>query len=95
MAKVLIVYSTFDGQTARIAQRMAGDLREAGLEVTLHPAWALDAPWEIDAHDAVVVGGAVRFGHHARALADPLFERSRRASPAPCATRTTTRCCAW
>jgi len=75
MARVLIVYSTVDGQTARIAERMAGDLRGAGLEVTLHPAWALDAPWEIDAHDAVVVGGAVRFGHHARALETWVRER--------------------
>jgi menaquinone-dependent protoporphyrinogen oxidase len=75
MARVLIVYSSIDGQTARIAERMAGDLRGTGLDVTLHPAWPLDAPWEIDAHDAVVVGGSVRFGHHARTLETWVRER--------------------
>jgi menaquinone-dependent protoporphyrinogen oxidase len=75
VANVLIVYSSIDGQTARIAERMATDLRGAGLEVTLHPAWPFDAPWEIETYDAVVVGGSVRFGHHARALEKWVRER--------------------
>ena len=85
MAKVLIVYASIDGQTARIAERMATNLRKAGLQVTLHPAWALDAPWEIEAHDAVVVGGSVRFGHHARALEKWVRERLGRLALRPAA----------
>jgi menaquinone-dependent protoporphyrinogen oxidase len=64
---------------------LAGDLRDAGLAVTLHPAWPLDPPWEIESHDAVVVGGCVRFGHHARELERWVRERSDHLSERPAA----------
>lgn len=85
MIRVLIVYSSVDGQTARIAKRVADGLRESGLEVTLHPAWRLDAPWEIETHDAVVVGGSVRFGRHARELERWVRERLERLAARPAA----------
>jgi menaquinone-dependent protoporphyrinogen oxidase len=68
MATVLIVYASFDGQTLRIAERIAACLRGARHAVTVLP---VDAQWTraaIDRNDAVIVGGAVRFGHHAREL---------------------------
>lgn len=85
MAKVLIVYSSIDGQTARIAERMAQDLRGAGHAITMHPAWPLDAMWEIETNDAVIVGGSVRFGHHARALERWVRERLDRLADRPAA----------
>jgi menaquinone-dependent protoporphyrinogen oxidase len=75
VARVLIVYASIDGQTARIAEHMAASLRGAGVQVTLRPARPLDGPGEIETHDAVVIGGSVRFGHHARALEKWVHER--------------------
>ena len=66
MARVLIVYSSYDGQTARIAERIAGHLGSSG-----HPCVVRsleNAPETFADCDAVIVGGAIRYGHHARAL---------------------------
>ena len=65
MARILIVHSSFDGQTARIAVRIASVLGRAGHQVEVRPA---DARPPIDGFDAVIVGGAVRMGSYARAL---------------------------
>ena len=66
MAHILIAYETFDGQTARIVDRMRLALLDAGHFVTVKRA-ARAAP-ELGAHDAVIVGGSVRYGRHAGAL---------------------------
>lgn len=66
MARVLIVYSSFDGQTARIAERMASVITMAGHAVTLRDAPAAGA--DIERCDAVLVGGAIRYGRFSAAL---------------------------
>lgn len=54
--RVLVAYATAAGSTAGIAERIAGDLREAGCEVACRPAGPdLDPA----AFDALVVGSAV------------------------------------
>ena len=67
MSRVLILFSSVDGQTRRIAERMAQVLR-TGHEVTLRSADAPEAPADLGSHDAVVVGAAIRYGHHAPAI---------------------------
>jgi menaquinone-dependent protoporphyrinogen oxidase len=62
--RILVLYASTDGQTARIAERVGGVLSAAGCGVTLRSADALEAIWEIDTHDAVIVGGGVRYGKH-------------------------------
>ena len=64
--KILLLHDSFDGQTRRIAERMAGVLREAGHETTVQPARA--AKVMMPACDAVIVGAAVRYGRHSRAV---------------------------
>jgi menaquinone-dependent protoporphyrinogen oxidase len=69
MARILVLFSTYDGQTRRIAERIAGRLATAG-----HAAWAtsfdvLDASSTFGACDAIVVGSAIRFGRHSTQLA--------------------------
>jgi len=68
--RVLIVYASFDGQTARIAERIGIKLRATGHNVTLRSADALEVLWELDTHDAIVIGAAIRFGKHARHLVE-------------------------
>jgi menaquinone-dependent protoporphyrinogen oxidase len=68
MSRILIAFASVDGQAFRIAERIASGLRRAGHEATLMRADAPGIAGAIEAHDAVVMGGAVRFGHHARYL---------------------------
>jgi menaquinone-dependent protoporphyrinogen oxidase len=66
--KVLVLYASIDGQTARLAGRVAERLRQCGESVELRAL--ADAPERIDDCDAVIVGGGIRYGHH-----DPALER--------------------
>jgi menaquinone-dependent protoporphyrinogen oxidase len=68
MASILLLYSTHDGQTAHIAERIARVLRAAGHAVTAYPSETPSADSDMARHDAVVIGGAVHMGRHARSL---------------------------
>jgi menaquinone-dependent protoporphyrinogen oxidase len=61
MARILIVYATFDGQTRRVADALRRHLEADGHVVTLVDAGA-DACPDLEMHDATIVGGAVRYG---------------------------------
>ena len=67
---VLIIYTSFDGQTARVAERIGTRLQDAGHNVTVRAAEALEVLWELDTHDAILIGGAIRFGKHKRYLVE-------------------------
>lgn len=63
MPKVLIVFSTVDGQTRRICERIRLSLERRGHEVVLADIVdALDADW--DTFDKIVVGASIRYGRH-------------------------------
>lgn len=68
MARILVLYASCDGQTARIAHRVATALEGSGHGVTLRSVEEPAPARDIEDHDAVIVGGGIRFGHHARAL---------------------------
>ena len=68
MSRVLIAFASADGQTFRIAARIAAALGRAGHAVTVMRADAPGIDHAIAASDTVVVGGGIRYGHHARAL---------------------------
>lgn len=57
---VLVAYATRHGATAGIAERIAGDLREAGLEAECVPVADVQ---DLAAADAVVLGGAAYLFH--------------------------------
>lgn len=64
VAKILILYATTEGQTARIAASIGARLSAAGhgVEVReLRPGWPVPDP---AAHDAFIVGASVHYGHH-------------------------------
>jgi menaquinone-dependent protoporphyrinogen oxidase len=74
MSRVLILFATIDGQTARIAGRMADLLRAKGHLVETRAARAADAADDAGSFDGVIVGGGIRYGKYAKYLA-PTVER--------------------
>jgi menaquinone-dependent protoporphyrinogen oxidase len=68
MARVAILFASFDGQTEAIARRIGAALERDGHAVTLRSAGDDGAARGIEAFDAAIVGGAVRYGRHAKAL---------------------------
>lgn len=63
MMKVLIAYGTSEGQTARIAEYLAGVIRNQGYEAHLADIKRSGVP-ELDCYDAVIVGASVHLGTH-------------------------------
>lgn len=65
MTKILLAYHSGEGQTTKVAERIASTLR-AG-EVTVEVAVAEHAP-SPDGFDGVVVGDSIHAGRHSRQL---------------------------
>ena len=68
MPRILILFASVDGQTARIAGRIGAVLARAGHSVTPMQVGAPRRAGALEEHDAVIVGGAIRYGHHPRKL---------------------------
>lgn len=85
MPRVLLLYATVEGQTARIAERIARTLREKGHSIEMLPADAAQPDLDPAAYDAVMVGASIHYGHHPAYLRK-LIRRHRDALAArPCA----------
>jgi menaquinone-dependent protoporphyrinogen oxidase len=65
MAKILVVFHTAEGQTAKIADHVAAVLRDLGDTVEVHDVAGAPAP---EGYDGVVVGDSIHAVHHSRAL---------------------------
>jgi menaquinone-dependent protoporphyrinogen oxidase len=81
-SSVLVVYHTVEGQTARIARRIADRLEEAGDEAVFAPVSAAPSP---ESFDVVVVGDSIHAVHHSRQLRRYLRENARALAAKPCA----------
>ena len=75
-ARIVIVYGSTDGQTAKIASRIAGTLRGRGHPVDL--ADVRGAPPSLDGAGAVLVGASLRYGHYQHAV-EKFVQRNRAA----------------
>ena len=64
MARVLILYATVEGQTARVAARIAQRLRERGHAVESRRAEPAGMGLNLAGFDAVIVGASVHYGRH-------------------------------
>ncbi len=64
MPRILILYATVEGQTGRIAERIAGSLRDAGHAVEVQPAQAGESLLDPENFDGVIVGASIHYGHH-------------------------------
>jgi len=63
MARVLIIYSTVDGHTLEICQRLADIVETDGHEATIYELTPDAAP-NPEMHDKIIIGASVRYGKH-------------------------------
>jgi menaquinone-dependent protoporphyrinogen oxidase len=64
MSNILILYATVEGQTARIAERIAQTLRDNGHRAETHPATRDGPGLEPAIYDAVIIGASIHYGRH-------------------------------
>lgn len=65
--RFLFAFHTTEGQTEKIANRIAEVLRGDGASVDVHTAASVPVP---EGYDSVVVGGSIHAGKHGSALSD-------------------------
>jgi menaquinone-dependent protoporphyrinogen oxidase len=68
MPDALVLYASVEGQTARIAERIAAGLRSRGHRVDVARA----GPADLSRYQGIIVGASVHYGHHPAALARAL-----------------------
>ncbi|WP_224450529.1 flavodoxin domain-containing protein [Haloprofundus salilacus] len=68
MAHILTVYATGEGQTAKIAERIDAEFRDRGHETTTVNVKEIDADFNIDDFDAVLVGASIHMGKQQKAV---------------------------
>jgi menaquinone-dependent protoporphyrinogen oxidase len=68
MPRIVILYGTTDGQTARIARHVADVLREQGAETQVVDSAGAPADFSLSGVDAAVIAGSVRMGKHRKEL---------------------------
>ena len=62
MASILVLYGTSEGQTAKVAERLAATLTDRGHETTVGDAGARGVEVDPAAFDAVLVGTSIHVG---------------------------------
>jgi len=68
MARLLILYASTHGHTAKIAARIASVLEADGATVDLHQLGGDEPQPSPPGYDAVILGASIHAGHHQRAL---------------------------
>lgn len=63
MSRVLLAYSTTDGHTGRICERLRQVIEQRGHSVSVAPLAQADA-LDLAAFDGVVIGASIRYGKH-------------------------------
>jgi menaquinone-dependent protoporphyrinogen oxidase len=66
--RILILHGSFDGQTRRIAERIAQVIERGRHQVRILPVQEGLVGRDIVWADAVIIGGAIRYGRHQRPL---------------------------
>ena len=71
MDRIGIFYSSHEGQTARIANRIAALLRaESNARVIVHSIEELSSEFTLSVYQGVIIGGSVHKGHHDKELVE-------------------------
>jgi menaquinone-dependent protoporphyrinogen oxidase len=68
MPRILVLYASTHGHTAKIAARIAAALEDDGATVELHQLHGNKTQPAPQDYDAVILGGSIHAGHHQRAL---------------------------
>lgn len=69
MTSILIVYSSHDGQTTKICQKLQEVIQSVGQQVRLTSVEQV-AQVDVNQFDKVVVGASIRYGKHSAAIID-------------------------
>ncbi len=67
MPRVLIVYSTTDGHTLKICQRLRQAIEPSGAQVQMVPVADADGI-DLGTYDKIVIGASIRRGRHSKAI---------------------------
>jgi menaquinone-dependent protoporphyrinogen oxidase len=84
MARILVAYSTVDGHTLKICERLRLCLETHGHAVTLASLSGGPLPG-VESFDKVVVGASIRYGKHRREVYDFIRVNRRSLDDKPCA----------
>jgi menaquinone-dependent protoporphyrinogen oxidase len=80
--RILVVYHSAEGQTARIADRLRAVLEEEGFDVTCLTTDAAPSP---ETYDGVVVGDSIHAGEHSKQLTAYVSDHVERLNSMPAA----------
>ena len=69
MGRILIAYSTVDGHTRRICERLRERVEPRGHQVTLLDLADADGH-DLEPYDRIVIGASIRYGKHRPAVVD-------------------------
>jgi len=61
---ILVLYGTLEGQTAKIAERIAVIIRNRGQQVDIWSADKLPDIFSVDNYDAAIIGGPIHMGRY-------------------------------
>lgn len=65
---VLILYTSLEGQTKKIAARMAETLSNQSYQVTMQPVDHLSSDFALVSYDAAILGGPIHMGKYPKSL---------------------------
>jgi menaquinone-dependent protoporphyrinogen oxidase len=82
---VLIAYGTTEGQTRKIAERVAKDVSDRGHSIELHDALEPDAHLDLDKFHAFVLAGSVHQEQHQKVIKNFATAHSERLNASPAA----------
>ena len=82
--KVLILYSTTDGQTRRICERLQRVIEGQGHQVTLVDVEQRPDP-DLEPYDKLVIGARIRYGKHSPRVAEFIDRHRKRLEDKPSA----------
>jgi len=68
VSRILVAYSTTDGHTRHICERLQQVMAEQGDDVTVAPLAQADG-LDLSAFDKIVIGASIRYGKHQPAVA--------------------------
>jgi menaquinone-dependent protoporphyrinogen oxidase len=83
-ARILIAYSTTDGHTRKICERLRGVIEERGHAVELVDV-EREPPADLAPYDKVVIGARIRYGRHSARVADFIAAHKRELEEKPSA----------
>ena len=65
---ILILYTTLEGQTEKIAARIANSLRSKNHQVVTHAGDHLPGDFKLETFDAAIIGGPIHMGRYPRPM---------------------------